>query len=158
MAGRPSTKKISELADKLMNKRSLGAIVRSLNLEQIDKIITTLQELRQEAEEAQALVLQQQAEQKEKLQEIYQYAKDKGFDPDQMAAFFSSMADPKSADGNKKTVIKYRLTDAAGTHTWSGRGPVPSWLKGYETDGKSRADCLVGEDGLTALERSQAAV
>jgi DNA-binding protein H-NS len=39
--------------------------------------------------------------------------------------------------------VKYRSPD--GQHSWTGRGPVPNWLKQFEADGHNREECRVKE-------------
>ena len=135
---------------RLLNKRLTAAAAKGMSIEQIDKAIATLQKVRQQKEEEIAEVKRKQAEEKRKLQEIYDYAVTQGIKPEQMLQYFKRHVAPTAVSA--KLPPKYRYIDAAGSvHEWCGRGAAPGWFKALQ---ENTDHYLIGDDGLTNQQRS----
>lgn len=83
-----STDNSAAFTQRLLNKRLAAAAVKSLSVEQLDKAISILQEIRQQKETEIAEAKRRQEEEQRKLQEVYDYAINQGISPEQMLQFF----------------------------------------------------------------------
>lgn len=139
---------------RLLNKRLAAAAVKNLSIEQLDKAVSILQEIKQQKETEIAEAQRRQEEEQRKLQEVYDYAINQGISPEQMLQFFKQHTDtPAPAE---KLPPKYRFIDQRGTvYEWCGRGATPAWYKGLQDSNQNTDDFLIGDDGLTNQQRRQ---
>ena len=137
---------------RLLNKRLVSAAAKNLSLEQMDKVIAVLQNLRQQKETEIAEAKRQQEEEQRKLQEVYDYALNQGVSPEQMLQFFKEHT--VTSAPAEKLPPKYRFIDQRGTvYEWCGRGAAPAWYKALQDSNQNTNDYLIGADGLTNQQR-----
>ena len=140
------------LRSRLINRRLLSAAAKGLTSDQLDKAIAILHEIKQQTIEREEAERRAREQEEAGLREIYELAKAKNILPERMAEFFGAIASEQKEP--KKLPPKYRMRDDAGVYEWGGKGPAPHWLKQAEDSGRNRDEFLIGDDGLTALERS----
>lgn len=142
---------------RLLNRRLLTISARTLTVEQLDKVIGILEDVKEQVIAEEQAAREAKAAREEKLKTLYDLAVEQGVSPEDMAEYFGAFAESSKQRISVKKAPMYRLTDADGTHEWTGKGPTPKWLKAFEAqDGRTRADCLIDAEGMTNWEREQA--
>jgi len=128
---------MSDFLKTLTRKNSLRKQCAELSVEEIEKVLTDLQEIADDkrAEEEAAEAARQARE--EKIDVIRQTMKDAGIDLEDLLGAIDVA--PK-----KKVQPKYRITDDEGvTHEWSGRGRTPVAFQKFFDKGNTKEDCLI---------------
>lgn len=139
---------------RLLNKRLAAAAVKSLSIEQLDKAVSILQEIKQQKENEIAEAKRRQEEEQRKLREVYDFALNQGISPEQMLQFFKQHTSAALPAEKLKLPPKYRFIDPNGTiYEWCGRGAAPAWYKGLQDSNQNTDDYLIGDDGLTNQQR-----
>lgn len=148
---------VAKTAQELYSINIVRKFVRPLNQAQLDKLVNDLMQIsderQEEARKAEALA----KEEAEKIEKLYNMAKELNLSPEKMAQLFG--AQNANTTKQAKTIYppKFRYTDENGkTFNWSGHGKTAKWLMELEQQGINRDDLLIGEDGKTELERRNA--
>lgn len=149
---------VAKTAQELYSINIVRKFVRPLNQVQLDKLVNDLMQISDERQEEARQAEEQAKLEEEKIEKLYNMAKELNLSPEKMAQLFGDQNanTTKQVGLRSKNVYppKFRYTDENGkTFTWSGHGKTAKWLMELEQQGINRDDLLIGEDGRTELER-----
>ncbi len=131
---------MTDIINALTRKTSLRKVCKELTLAEMEKLAESISELVEERKEAEAAVMEEQKEKREKLDAIKREMESAGIDISELLQSMESVAPKKK--GTVKP--KYQLRDAEGVvHKWTGRGRTPKVFQEYFNQGGSKEDCLI---------------
>ncbi len=109
----------------LTRKNSLRKQCQEMSLADIDKVITDLNDIRAEIEEAALREAEMEQAKKHQVEEIQRLMKEAGIGLDELKQGVEPVA-------RKSVKAKYVITDSEGQeHSWSGRGRTPIAFREY---------------------------
>ena len=129
---------MNEITKVLTRKNSLRSALKELNLDQIEKLISDLNDIYADIEEEKKVEAAAELARLEKIKSIRDLINDAGIDIDELQGITSNSM-------RKKVEPKYRLIESytGKTLEWSGRGRTPTWVSEYESRGGKREDLLI---------------
>lgn len=133
---------MSELANTLLNIRSLRSFARELSFEKLEEALeklTTVVEERREADELEQL---EREEKEEKMAAIAKQIAQQGIDVEELVRALANETKPKAKRPLRPA--KYKYIDTNGKEkTWTGQGRTPAAIQIQLDAGKSLDDFLI---------------
>ena len=131
---------MADLSNTLHNKSKLRIACKDLTSQQMQNVISNLEEFIEKRAKEEALLEEERAFKEEKKQEIITAMKEGGFSYEDFADTGTSVAKKM----RKPVAPKFRITDGNGSiHEWSGRGLTPTIFKAYFDNGGSKDSCRI---------------
>ena len=131
---------MADLSSALHNKSKLRVACKDLTSQQMQNIISNLEEFIGKRAEEETLLEEERAFKEEKKQEIITAMKEGGFSHEDFADTGTSVA----TKVRKPVAPQFRITDGNGSiHEWSGRGRTPKVFKAYFENGGSKDSCRI---------------
>ena len=129
---------MADLSNTLHNKSKLRIACKNLTSQQMQNVISNLEEFIEKRAKEEALLEEERAFKEEKKQEIITAMKEGGFSYEDFADTGTSV----TKKVRKPVAPQYRITDDNGSiHEWSGRGLTPAIFKAYFDNGGSKDSC-----------------
>ncbi|MFQ1050434.1 H-NS family nucleoid-associated regulatory protein [Avibacterium paragallinarum] len=121
----------------LKNIRSLRAIAKDVELEQLEEILEKIKIVIEEKREALAKIAQQKAEKLKALEEVHNLLREKGISTEEL---LSSSINNVGKTKQPARPAKYQYTDNGRVRTWTGKGRTPLAIQRELEAGKSLSD------------------
>lgn len=122
----------------MTRKTSLRAMMRQMDISQLDKLVNDVLTIRDEIDEEKKQEAEAEAARLAKIEEVRKMMMEAGIHVEELAG----IAAPK-----KQVEPKYRHIDqnTGKALEWSGRGRTPVWVREYEERGGNRDDLLISK-------------
>ena len=129
---------MSEIIRALTRKNSLRAVLRELSLEQIEKLMSDVNEIYQDIYSEKQAEQAAEAARQQKIIQLKALITEAGID-------LSDIVQGGAATIKRAVKPKYRLIDSQTGKMleWTGRGRAPAWVTEYEAKGGSREALLI---------------
>ncbi|MFS1430289.1 H-NS family nucleoid-associated regulatory protein [Vibrio splendidus] len=129
-----------------VNKRSLRASTKELSIDELLSMQNNLNDIIHERQAADEIIAQQDAERKEKINEVLAQIKADGFEVGDILAAIAAKPAKAKKESRKysQRPAKYQYLDVSGeTKTWTGQGRTPLVIQNALNNGKALNDFLI---------------
>lgn len=133
---------INEFVKIALHRKRLKAAIKELDMEQLNKLATDINEIVAEREqEIQELAAEQEAK-KAKIAEMRSILSEQGLTVDDLVDGEVNLGEVKAS--KRSVAPKYRVVDENGEeHLWTGRGRAPKPFQKYLDKGHSKESFLI---------------